>query len=210
MEDGQKVLKIAVTGSAGSGKSVVCQSFKKIGLVVLDCDVIAREVVEPGTAGLKKLVKLFDQKIITHQGALGRSRVRNIIINDPAAREKMESVLHPLILKELVSQMNSAEYKDKKAVAVEVPLLFELDMEPLFDVTITVIAEDVDLVKRICERDCVKKQDALKILALQMPQKEKQKKADYVIVNKGNTAQLFKYVETLFDNIQIEYQKKNS
>ena len=66
-KDYQNILKIGVTGSAGSGKSLVCQRFEKIGLVTLDCDIIARQVVEPGEKGLEKLVELFGHKIIINQ-----------------------------------------------------------------------------------------------------------------------------------------------
>jgi dephospho-CoA kinase len=204
------ILKIAVTGSAGSGKSLVCQHFKTIGLVVLDCDVIAREVVEAGTVGFEKIIELFGQKIVDKNGMLDRAALRKIIIDNSIMRKKLETVLHPLINKEMVSQMENVEYKNKQAVAVEVPLLFELGMQHSFDATIAVVAEDMDLVKRICNRDNVNKQDALKMLNLQMSQKEKQKRADYTIVNKGDMSKVFKSVNNLFNIIQKEFKKKNS
>ena len=196
------ILKIAVTGSAGSGKSLVCQHFKTLGLVVLDCDIIAREVVEEGTTGFNEIVDLFGGKIVYKNRTLNRARLRNIIINNPELRKKMEDILHPLIIKEMIFQMANAQYKDIKSVAVEVPLLFELSMEYCFDATIVVAARELDLVKRICNRDNVDQKDALKMLALQMSQKEKQKKADYVIINQGDSSELFESVKGLFDIIQ--------
>jgi len=206
----EDILKIGVTGSAGSGKSLVCRHFKTLGLVVLDCDVIARQVVEPGTAGLNKIVELFGQNIIDKNNNLDRAKLRNIIINAPVLRKKMEIILHPLINIEMILQMKNAEYKEKKAVAVEVPLLFELNIEHIFDITIAVISEDKDIVKRICNRDKVKEQDALKMLDLQMPQKEKQKRADHVIINKKDGSELFESVTNLFNKIQRQFKKKNS
>ena len=82
MKDDLKILKIAVTGSAGSGKSLVCNCFKTIGLVTLDCDVIARQVVEPGTTGFEKVVALFGQKVVNKQGSLDRAGLRSIIIDN--------------------------------------------------------------------------------------------------------------------------------
>jgi len=199
------IIKIAVTGSAGSGKSLVCRHFKTIGLVVLDCDVIARQIVEPGTIGFEKIVGLFGKKIVDKNGTLDRAKLRAIIINEPLMRKKMEDILHPQINKEMVLQMGTAKYSKKRAVAVEVPLLFELGMEHDFDTTIVVVAQDVDLVKRICDRDSVKREDALKMLDLQMPQKEKQKKADHVIVNSGDSLELFESVQNLFDKIQRQF-----
>jgi len=219
MDHESEILKIAVTGSAGSGKSAVCNCLEAIGLAVLDCDVIAREVVEPGTEGFRKVVELFGRRVVDSSGSLDRKKLRKIIIRDQALRKNMESILHPLILKKMIKEMASDEYRDKKAVAVEVPLLFELGMEKYFDVTIIVIADDKDLVERICSRDCVEKKDALKMLALQMPQKEKEKKADYAVINKKSRSALFESVKTLYENIQTgikreknqeESDKKNS
>lgn len=196
------ILKIAVTGSAGSGKSLVCHHFKTLGLVVLDCDIIAREVVEEGTTGFNEIVDLFGEKIVNKNRTLNRARLRHIIINNPELRKKMEGILHPLIVKEMIFQMANTQYKDIKAVVVEVPLLFELSMEHCFDTTVVVAAREMDLVQRICDRDNVNQKDALKILALQMPQKEKLKKADHVILNKGDSSELFKSVKDLFEIIQ--------
>jgi len=197
-----EILKIAVTGSAGSGKSLVCQHFKTLGLVVLDCDIIAREVVEEGTTGFAKIVGLFGEKIVNKNRTLNRARLRNIMINNPELRKKMEDILHPLIMKEMIFQMDNAQYKDIKAVVVEVPLLFELGMEHCFDITVVVKAREMDLVQRICDRDSVNQKDALKMLALQMSQEEKLKKADHVITNKGDSSELFESVRDLFETIQ--------
>lgn len=200
-----KILRIAVTGSAGSGKSLVCQRFKTIGLVTLDCDVIARQVVEPGMPGFEKIVEVFGQSVVQKQGTLDRTRLRNIIVDDAILRKKMEDILHPQILNEMVLQIENAMYKDKKAVAVEVPLLFELGMEKQFDVTIVVVAQDMDLVKRISKRDKVSKANAQKMLDLQMVQEDKMAMADHVVINKGTMAELFESVDNLFDKIQKEF-----
>ncbi len=205
MKNDLKILKIAVTGSAGSGKSLVCNCFKTIGLVALDCDVIARQVVEPGTTGFEKVIALFGHEVVNEHGSLDRARLRSIIIDNQGLRKKMESILHPLINKEMVFQMENAEYKEKKAVAVEVPLLFECGLKEYFDTTITVVSGDRELVERICKRDSVKKKDALKMLDLQMSQQDKISMADHVIINKEDESELFASVESLFDKIQKEF-----
>ncbi len=200
-----KILKIAVTGSAGSGKSLVCQRFKTIGLVTLDCDVIARQVVEPGMPGFEKIIHLFGRSVLQKEGTLDRAKLRNIIMDDAILRKKMENILHPQILREMVFQIENAEYKEKKAVAVEVPLLFESGMEKQFDATIVVAAQDMDLVKRISLRDKVSRQDAQKMLALQMSQEDKMAMADHVIINRGTKSELFESVDNLFEKIQKEF-----
>ena len=200
-----RILRIAVTGSAGSGKSLVCQRFKAIGLVTLDCDEIARQIVEPGMPGFTKIVELFGQKVVRKQGTLDRARLRNIIVDDSFLRQKMENILHPQIIKEMVFQIENAEVKDKNAVVVEVPLLFELGMDKEFDTTIVVMAKDMDLVKRISVRDNITKKDAKKILDIQMSQEDKMTSADHVIFNKGTKSELFESVDNLFNRIQKEF-----
>jgi len=200
-----KILKIAVTGSAGSGKSLVCQRFKEIGLVTLDCDVIARQVVAPGTPGFEKIIAVFGPALVQKQGTLDRTRLRNIIVADAELRKKLENILHPQIIKEMIFQMENADCRGKKAVAVEVPLLFELGMDEQFDVTIVVAAQDMDLVKRISQRDNVTEKDAQKMLDLQMSQEEKMARADHIVINKGSRSELFESVDNLFDKIQKEF-----
>jgi dephospho-CoA kinase len=201
-----KILKIAVTGSAGSGKSLVCRRLKDKGLVTLDCDVIARQVVAPGMPGFKKIVELFGERVVLKDGTLDRSALRNIIVHDSQMRKKVEDILHPQILIEMVSQMENAGYEGKKkAVAVEVPLLFESGMDEQFDITIVVTANDLDLVKRISDRDKVTKSNAQKMLDLQMSQEEKMARADYSILNRGTNAELFESVDNLLDKIQKEF-----
>ena len=200
-----KILKIAVTGSAGSGKSLVCKRLKEIGLVTLDCDRIARQVVAPGEPGFKDIVQLLGQEVLSETGGLDRPMLRNLIINDPDIRKKVEGLLHPRILEQMMLQIKTADYTDIKAVAVEVPLLFESGMDQFFDFTIAVMARNQDLVKRISRRDRVKETDAQKMLGLQMSQEEKTARADHVIFNLGTSAELFESVDILFHKIQKEF-----
>ena len=200
-----KILRIAVTGSAGSGKSLVCNRFEHFDLAVLDCDVIARQVVEPETPGFNKIVELFGQTVVKKDGTLDRARLRDIIVNDTVLRRKMEGILHPRIIREMGSQIEKAACENYRAAVVEVPLLFELGMENQFDITIAVTAADMALVDRICRRDAVTKKSARKVLDLQLSQEEKIKRADYVIVNKGTQSELFESVDNIFDKIQKEF-----
>lgn len=205
VEMDKKILKIAVTGSAGSGKSLVCKRFKEIGLITLDCDIIARQVVEPGEQGFKDILEVFGRDVLLDTGGLDRPKLRNLILNDPELRKKMENILHPRILEQMMLQINTADYKEIKAVAVEVPLLFESGMDKFFDVNVAVLAKDQDLVKRVSERDRVKESDVKKMLCLQMPQEEKMARAAHVLFNTGTNAELFESVDNLFGKIQKEF-----
>jgi dephospho-CoA kinase len=199
----KKILKIAVTGMAGSGKSLVCERLKELGYFCLDCDKIARQVVEPGQAGYNKIIELFGKAILLDDANLDRSALRKIILNDPLMKKKMEEALHPLILERMKFEINTAEYGRIKTVVVEVPLLFETGMDSFFDLTIAVIGQERELMKRIAQRDLVNEQDAQKMLGLQMSQKEKQDRADYVIVNKSSPSELLKSVDHFIKNYSL-------
>lgn len=195
------MLKIGVTGSAGSGKSLVCEGFRRIGLVTLDCDEIARWVVEPGQVAYNQVVKAFGSKIVAADRTLDRPALRRMIVAKKGSREKLESILHPVIISETIKLMDEAVHSKQTSCAVEVPLLFELGMENLFDVVVVVIAADEALVDRISRRDGVDKESAQRLLALQMPQVEKAQKADCVIVNSGEPEEVFKSVDDLYQKL---------
>ncbi|WP_020588387.1 dephospho-CoA kinase [Desulfobacter curvatus] len=195
------MLKIGVTGSAGSGKSLVCEGFRRIGLVTLDCDEIARQVVEPGQAAYNQVVKAFGSQIVAPDRTLDRPALRRMIITTKGSREKLESILHPVIISETVRLMDEAVHLKQKSCAVEVPLLFELGMEDLFDVVVVVTAADDALVDRISLRDGVDRENAQKLLALQMPQSEKIKKAECIIENRGEPEAVFKLVGDLYQKL---------
>ncbi len=192
------MLKIGVTGSAGSGKSLVCEGFRRIGLVTLDCDEIAKQVVEPGQAAYDQVVNAFGANIVNPDGTLDRPGLRRMIVTTKGSREKLEAILHPVIIEETVRLMDDALCSKKVSCAVEVPLLFELGMEHLFDVVVVVTAADDTLVDRISCRDGVDRESAQKLLAIQMPQSEKVKRADCVIENRGEPDAVFRSVEVLY------------
>ncbi len=199
-------LIIGVTGSAGSGKSLVCRRLGELGMATLDCDRIARQVVEPGEEGLAQLIERFGPELLDKTGRLDRKALRKILVDDEQQRTEIENILHPLIREKMCGQMEEVLYKcGKKAVAVEVPLLFETNLAQLFDVTIAVTAEKAKLAQRISRRDHVSEAEAGKILALQMSQEEKSGRADHVITNSGTLSQLFDSVDKLFDKLEKEF-----
>jgi dephospho-CoA kinase len=201
----KNILKIGVTGSAGSGKSLVCKGFETLGLVIFDCDLIARQLVEPGQKAYEQVVSCFGPDVVKPDKTLDRARLRNIMVNQPDLRTKLEALLHPLIITQMELQMDTAVYDREPACAVEVPLLFELGMADRFDVTVVVVATREALVKRISSRDKVSAKNAGKMLALQMAQEKKIRRADHVIENNGNPGELFESVEKLYTKIKKEF-----
>jgi len=154
------MLKVAVTGCAGSGKTSVCNRFKELGVKVISSDVLAREVVAQDSTAYNKIINYFGKRVLKKDGGLNRRMLRRIIINDNIAKKALESFVHPEIIKLMHSQMIKAEKDGNHVVLVEVPLLFELGMEDRFDVVIAVIADRKLRVKRLMDRDDVSREDA--------------------------------------------------
>ena len=205
----QDILKIGVTGSAGSGKSIVLKTFADLGLVTLDCDQIARQVVEPGEEGYRGVKKIFGSKVIAPNGDLDRALMRARILEDPELRRKLEALIHPLIIRRLFEDMAAAEYDREGACAVEVPLLFELGMEKYFDVTLVVVSDERVLLERISHRDDVGINSAKKMISLQMSQEDKARYGDYVVENKGEKGELVESVKDLYLKIKKEFLTRN-
>lgn len=202
------MLKIAVTGSAGSGKTSVCNRFKELGVKVISSDILAREVVAEGSPAYNKIVNYFGKKVLTEDGSLNRRMLRRIIINDNSAKEALESFVHPEIIKLMHSQMIKAEKDENHVVLVEVPLLFELGIEGCFDVVIVVIADRKLRVKRLMDRDDVSREDAETLLSHQLPDEDKATRAEFVIKNDGSFAQMIRSVDHLYKDLVQKYVKE--
>ena len=148
-----KILKIAVTGGAGSGKTSVCNRLKKLGVKVISADEMARDAVAPGSKALAKIIRFFGEKVVLSDGTLNRKILRRMITDDDDARLNLERFLHHEITELIQKNVVCAEKEGCQIVVIEVPLLFELDMKERFDRVVVVSADKELRVKRLMERD---------------------------------------------------------
>ena len=197
-----RILKIGITGSAGSGKSLVLNAFKTLGLATLDCDRIARQVVKKGQNAHRLIAEAFGPGVLKKDGSLNRAALRERIISEPEMRKILENITHPEIIREMERQMAEAFYEKEPACAVEVPLLFEIGMEDRFDAVLTVVSDGEALKTRVAQRDGVSRESAGKLLSLQMSQEEKAKRSDYVVENRGTPQELVESVEKIYHKIK--------
>ena len=172
-------MKIGVTGIYASGKGTVCSMLEEFGAVVIDTDLIAREIFEPGTDALDKLVFAFGENILNPDGTLNRAETANIAFNNSKKLTILNDISHPLIL-EIVSDRTSDE---NKIFAVNVPLLFETGFNVFMDKTVVVTSNLEQIIKRGWERDNFSEKEVLLRLKYQIPLNEKIKSADYIIDN---------------------------
>ena len=192
-------LTIAVTGSAGSGKTTVCERFALLGLEVIDADQVAREVVMPGSACLEKIAVRFGKSVIGPKGELNRSELRSRILSDDGERRALETIIHPEILSAMDAKIDAAGKRGKPIVIAEVPLLFEIGMAEQFDLIVLVTADRQSKVNRLVARDHVSAADAQSLLDIQLTDDDKEQWSDIVIENSGTQAELIKKVDQLHE-----------
>ncbi len=204
-----KVLKVAVTGGAGSGKTTVCNRLKELGVKVISSDALAKEAVAQGSLAHEKIVNYFGKKVLLNDGNLNRQELRSIIITDDVARLAMERFIHPEISRLMHLRIAQAEQDVDPVLLVEVPLLFELGMAEQFDVVIVVSADHELRVKRLMDRDNVSRDEAEDLINVQMPQAEKVERAEFVLANDCSKDQLIRSVDLLFNNFFQKYLKIN-
>jgi dephospho-CoA kinase len=202
------MIKVAVTGGAGAGKTVVCDCFAQLGAHVVSLDELAREAVQPGSPVLDAIVTHFGEGILMPDGSLDRGKLRGIITRDAEARKALEGLTHPEILRLLEKKMAAIEsLKEDAVVVAEVPLLIEVGMQDRFDVVILVEADLEHHKSRLMSRNGSSAESAAALLDIQMTPEEKRPYADYVIENRGTLEDLEGPVKEIYAKIKKRAQK---
>lgn len=187
---------IGLTGTIGSGKSLVAGVLEKLGAVVIDTDIIAREAVAPGTTGWQGIVDNWGEEILLPDRTIDRKKLAQIVFTDEVKRITLNSLLHPIIAEETAKKIAMAP--QGKVIVLVVPLLFESGLHRLAQQIWVVIGSEDALVDRICRRDGATREHALDRIRSQMPQKEKAARADVVIDNSGTIENTEKQVREAF------------
>ncbi|MET7326836.1 dephospho-CoA kinase [Nonomuraea sp. NPDC005650] len=182
------MLKTGLTGGIGSGKSEVSKRLAARGAVVIDADRIAREVVEPGTPGLARVVAVFGEEVLRPDGSLDREKLGSIVFADPERLAALNAIVHPLV-GERVAELQSRAADDAITV-YDVPLLAENHLAPMYDVVIVVDADDETRIRRLAEHRSMPEADAKARIAAQASREDRLAVADIVIPNEGSLAEL--------------------
>ncbi len=188
------MLRIGLTGGIGSGKSTVSAHFARLGAAVIDTDVIARAVVEPGRPGYRRIVEQFGAEILLADSGLDRAALRRLVFEQPARRRQLEAILHPLIRAEVERRV--AELAAPYAIIV-VPLLVETDFSELVDRVLVVDAPDDLRVAWVAQRSGMNEDEIRRIIDAQASRARRLAAADDVLVNDGSLDQLRRRVEAL-------------
>ena len=182
------MLRIGLSGGIGAGKSTVSSTFSELGGIVVDGDVISREVVEPGTEGLAKLVDAFGKQILSDDGSLNRPALAAIAFSDDEKRQTLNGIVHPLVAERRSALIAAAAHD---AVIVEdIPLLVESGMAPMFPLVVIVNADEDLRVKRLIEHRGFSEQDARARIAAQATEEQRRAVADVWLDNSGSADEL--------------------
>jgi len=188
---------VGVTGVFGSGKTSVAKIFSKFGACVLDADRVAHEALEKTSPVYKKITALFKEVELSKSGRLDRKKIAQIIFRDSAKRKKLESIVHPYVLKRL---LGNAKASRKNIVILEVPLLFEASFDRYCDKVVTVGASKEAIYKRLQEKGYSRVEVEARN-KVQWPLKEKKKKSDFVVDNSGTFENTRRQAETIWKNL---------
>jgi dephospho-CoA kinase len=190
------MLKVALTGGIGSGKSTVAEFFDELGAFVIDSDQLARDVVERGTPGYEAVLAAFGDDILT-DGEINRAKLAEIVFKDAAARATLESIIHPLVRD--AAEKTVRNLPSDAVVINQIPLLVETDGAKRFDFVITVSADEDVRRRRLIERG-MKDYEITKRLAAQVDDAAREAIAHFVIRNSGSIEELRQAVEVLWRN----------
>jgi dephospho-CoA kinase len=179
------VLRVGLTGGIASGKSTVSGYLRQLGATVIDADLLAKEAVAPGTPGLAAVVSAFGPAYLDEHGRLRRRRLGQLVFSDAAARERLNSIVHPLVRARMAEEAARAQARGERVVVLDVPLLFESRLEAMVDEVWLVAVQPAVQVARLRARNGYGEDEARARLASQMPLDEKLGRAHVVIWNDG-------------------------
>ncbi|MDT2800721.1 dephospho-CoA kinase [Vagococcus lutrae] len=186
---------LGLTGGIATGKSTVTRFFRQHDIPVVDADVIAREVVEPGTDGLAEIIKTFGTEILLEDGSLNRKKLGEIIFKDEDKREMLNQILHQEIHQKMMMAKEKWENERVPLIVFDIPLLYEADYQSTFDAIMVVYVPEKTQIARLMERDELTVQQARDRIASQLPIEEKKARADIVIDNSQTIADTYEQVQ---------------
>jgi dephospho-CoA kinase len=193
--------RVALTGGIATGKSHVRAQFEALGVPTIDADVLAREVVLPGTPALAAIVDRFGREVLDRDDVLDRRKLAAIVFADPNARLDLERIVHPAVKAATDGWFQSID-PTRHAIAIAViPLLFEAGREHDFDVILATACDPDTQLRRVMARDSLSEAEARQRLDAQMPTKEKVHRADYVITTDGSYEDTNRQVRAVFDTL---------
>jgi dephospho-CoA kinase len=174
------MLRVALTGGIATGKSHCLKRFAELLVAVIDADLLAREAVAPGTAGLSAIAAQFGPRVLAADGTLDRGALGRIVFSDPRARAALEAIVHPEVYRRIREWFANLPAGTRFAVA-DIPLLYETGQDHEFDRIVVAACQPQEQIRRIMARNALTEEEARARLAAQWPISEKVARASHVI-----------------------------
>ncbi|MFP4199971.1 MAG: dephospho-CoA kinase [Clostridia bacterium] len=197
----KSTLVVGLTGGLGSGKSTVADLVRERKIPVVDADRLAREVVRPRGEAYGPVVEEFGRGILNEDGCIDRARLAAIVFQNAKSRRRLERLIHPPVVRRMVTEIDRARERGEPVIVLDVPLLFEVGLEDLCDRTWVVWAREDQRIRRLATRDGMDPEDVRLRMQAQMSLEEKMDLADVVIDNSGSLEDTRRRVELLLDDI---------
>ena len=193
---------IGLTGGIASGKTTAAAILRRLGAAVIDADELSREVVRPGQEAWKEIVGAFGSLVLQQDKTLDRKKLRSIVFDDPAARKKLEAIIHPKVRALAEKKIRELEAAGNEIIVYEVPLLFEGQLQRWVRPVIMIACDIATQKQRLKERDGLTDEKAQQHLDAQMSLEEKRRLADYVVENNGSLNDLERQVKAVLERIK--------
>jgi dephospho-CoA kinase len=206
--EAEGMLIACLTGGIASGKSEVSKEFRSLGACVIDADVLAREVVEPGRTAYIQIVDEFGDGVLTGSRELDRKALAEVVFNDRAKLDRLNSITHPAIFKGIAEGIQdyarSMKPGDVPAVVVDAALIVDVGAATVFDMIVVVVAAAEERVRRMVQLRGMDEAEARARIASQVPDEERVEHAQLVIVNDGTFEELKAKVGEAWERIKAE------
>ena len=192
------MITVGLTGGIATGKSLVSQLLEEHGAFVINADLIAHDLYNPGTIGFNSLISHFGDTILDLNGTIDRKKLASIVFTRKHEMDNLNTIMHPLIYDEIKKIMSDLSNKKYPVVVVEAAVLIEAGWQDLFD-QIWVVSSDMEtVISRLNVRNGLSREESLKRIDSQMPSKDRNKYADIVIENNGNKEILSSTIKELW------------
>lgn len=192
---------MALTGGIATGKSHVRAQFESVGVPTIDADVLARQVVLPGTTGYTTVVRRFGHEVVDAAGGLDRRRLGAIVFADPDARRDLEAIIHPAVQRATDEWFDGLDSSEHPFAIADIPLFFEVGRERAFDTVVVAACDPEAQIRRVMARDALTEAEARQRLAAQLPIDEKVRRADIVIWTSGTIEETNRQVRDAYDRL---------
>jgi dephospho-CoA kinase len=200
---------VGLTGNIASGKSQVSQMLAERGALIVDADILAREAVEPGSPAYERVVTRWGRDVLAPDGTIDRAKLRHLVFGDRDELEALNAIVHPGIARLRRARIAEGRARGATVLVYVAPLLFERHIAREFDAIILVDAPRAVRLQRLVEQRGIPMEDAVNMIASQMPAELKRARADYVIENDGTLEELERQVDEVWRRLTVPDERSS-